>query len=97
MQPSVDNTYAILRHRIAIEPRLPQPRSPMVFPVVPRADEVFAVEAAVSERTAGVVADPREGAEFTIPVRDDDPRGSDFRCSQRPLRELLDRAEVAPV
>jgi hypothetical protein len=97
VEASVDDAHVVARHGVFLVSRLAKPGAIMVFPVMPRADQVVAVEAPLSERATGVVADTGERTEVAVPVCHDDSRGPDPSCCQRRRRKTLDGAEVAPI
>jgi len=54
------------RDAIFLKARLAEAARAMEFPVMPRADEVIAVERALAERSAGVIADIRDRPETPV-------------------------------
>ena len=64
---------------------------------MPRAHDVVAVERAVAERPADVVADAGDRAEFSVAKRQCDARAPRDYGLQLALRELVGGADVYPV
>jgi hypothetical protein len=69
----------------------------MVLPVVPGTDDILAVEAALAERTAGVVADARDGTELPVGVGQRDAGSADGDLAKRGGSEVFDGTEVVPL
>ena len=69
-QSSVLDARLITRHAIVFESRLALAGARVKLPVVPRTDDVIAVESSVAERTTDVIADAGDDAELTVEVRD---------------------------
>src|SRR6185295_11844158 len=75
---------------------LPDAGAAVELPLVPRTDDVLAVEAALAQRSAGVVADAGDGAEDAVRMADRDRRAIDDDLPQRFRDEVRDRPEVTP-
>src|SRR6516225_9752087 len=85
------------RHAILFESRLADAGAAVELPTVPGTSDVIAVETAVAERPADVVADIRHCAELSILERDRDGDGLRLATLERGPREFLDAADVDPV
>src|SRR5262245_31991331 len=83
--------------RSSSNPGSPTPVPRWNFPTVPGTSDVIAVETAVAERPADVVADVRHYAELSILERDRDGDGLRLATLERSPREFLDAADVDPV
>src|SRR5262245_59761274 len=83
--------------RSSSNPGSPTPVPRWNFPTVPGTSDVIAVETAVAERPADVVADIRHRAELSILERDRNGDGLRLATLERSPRELLDAADVDPV
>src|SRR6185436_7170040 len=70
---AVAHLDAVARHAVGLVARLAGAGLPLEAPVVPRADDVIALERAVDERAADVVADAGDGAEGAVAVREREP------------------------
>src|SRR5205807_5662019 len=87
----------ITRYAIVFESRLALAGARVKLPVVPRADDVIAVEPSVAERTADVIADAGDDAELTVEVRDRKFVAPYDDRLQRLLRQLINRTDIEPV
>ena len=85
------------RHAVRLEAGLPFPRDAMKFPMVPRANDVVAIERAVSERTARMVAGAVDRSERAADARERDPRSTHEHLLERRPRELGDLAQIVPL
>src|SRR5262249_15910842 len=85
------------RHAILFEPGFADARAAIELPTMPGTSDIIAVESAVAERPADVVADVRHCAELSILERDRDGDGLRLATLERSPRELLDAADVDPV
>src|SRR6185503_3120964 len=65
-------------------------------PVVPRADDVLALERALAERPADVVTDAGDGAEAAVAIRQREAQPADVHFAQRSIDEVGDGAEIGP-
>ena len=63
---AVLNLYRICWNAILFEARLTNPATSMKFPIVPRADDIIAVEPTLAKRASDMVASIRNRAEFSI-------------------------------
>ena len=83
--------------RVLFEAGLAETRAAMEFPVVPRAVDVIAVEAAFAERSADVVASVGDDAEFAVLERHGKLAGLGGYLRNRILRKLLARPDIDPL
>ena len=83
-------------NRVLLEARLAQPGLPVELPVVPGADHVVAVELALAERPADVVAHAGDRAERAVAMDQRDLGPPDGELSERRPRQLDGRADLLP-
>ena len=70
---SVFHGHVVSRNGVLLKTRLAQTGAAVELPVVPRADDVLAVEPALTERPADVVAHSADRAELPVLVRQRQP------------------------
>ena len=64
----------VARQGVGLEARLTESRATVVLPVVPRTDDVLAIQPPLGERSAGVITYSGEDSELAVHIRDDKPR-----------------------
>jgi hypothetical protein len=85
------------RHAVRLEAGLADAGCAMELPAVPGADDVVAVETALAQRPAHMVADIRHDAELPIPVGDSDRNVARQARAERLGRKLRGTADVDPI
>ncbi len=95
-QPAVLDPQRVARHLVVLEARLALAGAMVELPEVPRADDVVAVQAALAERPADVVADAGNGPEAAVAAGDGELRLADHDLLQPAARDLLGGADVGP-
>src|SRR5262249_19673610 len=88
---------AVRRNRVGLEARLAEPRSRVELPVMPRTDNVLAVQRSLAERAGGVIADSRDGAESSARARDRDLGATTLHTGYGTALQIFFAAYIDPV
>ena len=83
-------------NRVLLEAGLAQAGLPVELPVVPRADHVVAVELALAERAADVVAHSGDGAELAVAMDEGDLGPADRELNEWRPRQLGGCTDLFP-
>ena len=94
---AVLHLYRICGDAILFEARLTNPATSMKFPIVPRADDIIAIEATLAERASDMVASIGNRAEFSIFERYRDILVHRCDALQRVRSEFIHVTNIDPV
>ena len=86
----------VLRNAIGFEARLAIAAAAVELVVMPWADHVLAIECAIAQRAADVIADPGNRAELAVAIGKCDAKRSSLDFAQRPIAKLIDGTEIDP-
>src|SRR5258706_16271062 len=95
-EPAAHHPQFIRRHAIRLVSGLALAGRAVEFPVVPRADDVLAIQAPLAERAAGVVAGAGDDAELAVLPGDRDLLLAEARLGQLRALEILRRTDILP-
>ena len=85
------------RNTIILEAWLARAGTSVKFPVMPRADNIFAIQPAFAERSACVIARIRKNTKCAIFIRNGEFSVQHGDALERRRRKLVDAADINPV